>query len=55
MTTQVFPYNYDALTNLQSPAINLLVERNLLLVILWALLLVLPPGRVAKPRPEGAP
>ncbi len=41
-TTQVFPHNYDALVGLQPAAIDLLVVRNLLLVLLWGLLLVLP-------------
>lgn len=52
VTTQVFPTNYDALTGLQMPAINLLVERNLLLIILWVLLLILPTAKASKPRPD---
>jgi hypothetical protein len=41
MTTQVFPIHYDDLVNLQSPGPDLLLARNLLLVVLWILLLLL--------------
>lgn len=51
-TTQVFPTHYDALVQLEVPAINLLVERNLLLAILWGLMLVLPTAKVPKPKPK---
>lgn len=53
-TTQIFPTRYDALVQLQTPAINLLVERNLLLVILWCLLLVLPSETASKDKPKEA-
>jgi Glycosyltransferase family 87 len=42
MTTQVFPIHYGDLLNLQPPGPDLLLARNLLLVLLWILLLLLP-------------
>jgi hypothetical protein len=42
LTTQVFPVHYDDLLNLRSPGPQLLLVRNLLLVLLWSLLLFLP-------------
>jgi hypothetical protein len=42
MTTQVFPIHYGDLLNGRYPGPELLLARNLLLVILWALLLFLP-------------
>ncbi len=41
-TTQVFPLHYGDLLELRPPAPNLLLLRNLLLVLLWVVLLVLP-------------
>jgi hypothetical protein len=41
-TTQVFPIHYGDLLNGRYPGQDLLLVRNLLLVILWALLLFLP-------------
>jgi hypothetical protein len=41
-TTQVFPIHYDDLLNLRAPGPELLLARNLLLVLLWILLLLLP-------------
>lgn len=41
-TAQVFPFNYDSLLSLQPPGTYLLLGRNLLLILLWALLLFLP-------------
>jgi hypothetical protein len=41
-TTQVFPIHYGDLLNLRSPGPELLLARNLLLVLLWACLLFLP-------------
>ncbi len=43
-TTQVFPFHYGDLINLRQPGPDLLLGRNLLLALLWALLLVLPHG-----------
>jgi len=43
-TTQVFPIHYGDLVNLRSPGPDLLLVRNLLLVLLWGLLLFLPGG-----------
>jgi hypothetical protein len=42
-TTQVFPIHYGDLLNGRYPGPDLLLVRNLLLVILWALLLFVPP------------
>lgn len=42
LTTQVFPIHYGDLLNLRSPGPQLLLARNLLLVLLWGLLLFLP-------------
>jgi hypothetical protein len=42
MTTQVFPIHYGDLLNGRYPGPDLLRARNLLLVLLWALLLFLP-------------
>jgi hypothetical protein len=42
LTTQVFPLHYDDLLNLRSPGPELLLARNLLLVLLWGMLLLLP-------------
>jgi len=41
-TTQIFPYHYAELRHLWSPATDILLGRNLLLVALWALMLFLP-------------
>ena len=41
-TTQVFPIHYDDLLNVRYPGPDLLLARNLLLVLLWALLLFVP-------------
>lgn len=42
MTTQVFPLHYNDLLNLRPPGPELLLGRNLILVILWGLMLLLP-------------
>ena len=47
-TTQVFPIHYGDLVNLRAPAPDLLLVRNLLLVLLWGLLLFLPGGAPKK-------
>lgn len=41
-TSQIFPIHYGALLNLDSPGPQLLLARNLLLVVLWAAMLFLP-------------
>jgi hypothetical protein len=41
MSTLVFPIDYSDLVNLRLPGPNLLLARNLLLVLLWSLLLVM--------------
>ena len=47
-TTQVFPIHYGDLVNLRAPGPDLLLARNLLLVLLWGLLLFLPGGAPKK-------
>lgn len=50
-TTQIYPTHYGQLMQLDSGAVLLLLVRNLLLVLLWALVLVLPaatPGKTGK-------
>jgi hypothetical protein len=42
LTTQVFPIHYGDLLSLRSPGPQLLLARNLLLVLLWGLMLFLP-------------
>jgi hypothetical protein len=41
-TTQVYPFHYADLLDLRPPGPDLLLARNLLLVVLWSLLLLLP-------------
>jgi len=41
-TTQVFPIHYGDLVNLRAPGPDLLLIRNLLLILLWGLLLFVP-------------
>ncbi len=48
-TTQVFPIHYGDLLNGRYPGPDLLLARNLLLVILWALLLFLPTRKPETP------
>jgi hypothetical protein len=42
MTTQVFPYHYLEVVQGRSPGIDILLGRNLLLLMLWGLMLSLP-------------
>jgi hypothetical protein len=42
MTTQVFPYHYLEVVQGRSPGIDILLGRNLLLLVLWGLMLSLP-------------
>ena len=57
-TSKIFPENYDRLLSLDASAVNLLLERTLILVLLWVLMLVLPSGieedRKTVPRKTGA-
>lgn len=46
LTTQVYPVYYGELMQLRPPGTDLLLARNLLLVILWALLVTLPAGKL---------
>jgi hypothetical protein len=41
-TTQVYPIHYADLLDVRFPGPDLLIGRNLLLVVLWSLLLLLP-------------
>ncbi|MGF1473784.1 MAG: glycosyltransferase 87 family protein [Rubrobacteraceae bacterium] len=41
-TTQIFPHHYGELMDLKPGAVNVLLLRNLLLVMLWGMMLVLP-------------
>lgn len=50
-TTQIFPLHYGELMNLQPAATNLLLIRNLLLVVLWVLMLFLPQTTPLKEKP----
>ncbi|MCA1731290.1 MAG: glycosyltransferase 87 family protein [Actinobacteria bacterium] len=42
MTTQVYPYHYLEVMNSRPPGTDILLGRNLLLVVLWGLMLSLP-------------
>jgi hypothetical protein len=42
MTTQIFPYHYREISSGRPPGIDILLGRNILLIILWALMLSLP-------------
>lgn len=43
-TSKIFPEYYERLLALDVFAVNLLLERNLILIVLWVLMLVLPSG-----------
>ncbi len=49
-TTQVYPFHYDELRLGLQPAVDLLLGRNLLLVVLWGLMLILPAGKTRESR-----
>jgi hypothetical protein len=51
MTTQIYPYHYLEIAQGRPPGTDILLGRNLLLVILWALLLTLPTAG----KPAGGP
>ena len=59
-TSRIFPEGYESLLAMDGPAVNLLLERNLMLVVLWVLILVLPGGvgdgrkKPASREPKGA-
>ncbi len=48
MTTQIFPYHYLEVSAGRSPGTDILLGRNLLLIVLWGLMLSLPSGSPAK-------
>ncbi|MGB3634801.1 MAG: glycosyltransferase 87 family protein [Rubrobacteraceae bacterium] len=50
-TTQIFPAFYGELMDLEPDAINLLLLRDLLLVMLWVVMLVLPPETTVEEEP----
>lgn len=50
-TTQIFPNYYGELMGLEPEAVNLLLLRNLLLVMFWVVMLVLPPESVPEKEP----
>ncbi|MDX6380376.1 MAG: hypothetical protein QOI57_1400 [Rubrobacteraceae bacterium] len=54
MTTQIFPYHYPEISAGRSPGIDILLGRNLLLVVLWALMLSLPSSSKAMDEPTRA-
>ncbi len=54
MTTQIFPFHYLEISTGRSPGTDILLGRNLLLVVLWGLMLSLPSGRPAKEPAERA-
>ncbi len=51
MTTQVFPLHYNDLLNLRPPGPELLLGRNMILVILWILMLLLPADNTSDKEP----
>jgi hypothetical protein len=53
-TTQIYPNHYGQLMDLDSGAVAMLVVRNLLLIMLWALMLVLPAANAVKREEAGA-
>ena len=58
-TSKIFPEHYERLLSMDASAVNLLLERNLILIVLWVLMLVLPPveadeRKPARREPEGA-
>ena len=54
MTTQIFPFHYlDIIPAGRSPVTDILLGRNLLLLVLWGLMLSLPSGSQEKEPAEG--
>jgi hypothetical protein len=53
-TTQIYPNHYGQLMDLDSGAVAFLVVRNLLLIMLWALMLMLPTTYNSGKREAGA-
>ena len=54
MTTQIFPYHYLEISAGRPPGTDILLGRNFLLVVLWGLMLSLPPESPAKEPAERA-
>jgi len=51
MTTQIYPYHYFEIMNSRPPGTDILLGRNLLLVVLWGLMLSLPSEDKKKDEP----
>ena len=51
MTTQIYPYHYLEVMNSRPPGTDILLGRNLLLVVLWGLMLSLPSENEKPDRP----
>jgi len=51
MTTQIYPYHYFEILNSRPPGTDILLGRNLLLVVLWGLMLSLPSEDKKKDEP----
>lgn len=51
MTTQIYPYHYLEIMNSRPPGTDILLGRNLLLVVLWGLMLSLPSEDKKKDKP----
>jgi hypothetical protein len=45
MTTRIFPFHYLEISAGLSPGTDILLGRNLLLLVLWGLMLSLPSGK----------
>lgn len=52
-TTQIYPAHYGQLMDLDSGAVAFLLVRNLLLILLWALMLALPATKLGRPKEPG--
>lgn len=50
-TTEIFPYQYGSLMDLEPDAVDLLLLRDLLLVMLWAMMLILPSEKTPEKEP----
>jgi hypothetical protein len=53
MTTQIFPFHYLEISAGRTPGTDILLGRNLLLLVLWGLMLSLPSGNQSTERSEG--
>jgi hypothetical protein len=53
MTTQIFPFHYLEISAGRPPGTDILLGRNLLLLVLWGLMLSLPYGSQSIEPAEG--